>query len=307
MTVSELMQTFRRMLLPPPNPSKKHYTLLGGEPPPTIQTVARADTVSMPSMSVSTIENLSLDEKWISSIYYCQGVIRANVEGGSIHFRELDAGIEDLKLVSTSYQLPQLSDRPPAICYRFAEADLETWKRIYQASKSSQKELLVRVAANLRNGAPIPTSLSGIVADHLVNPEVASVSEREKKRTGDRDTLFVWLAKRVSDVCTVSVAGALDKILQKPLQLTGVTVASVAFSGLGYKIGPRRAVRIWEENKYLLQESRKFPYLLVPDFLAAPIYGSPSIIEADDAMSQMHRDQMEGALQCFLSPDLGNE
>jgi len=301
MNLDDLMSTYDLMLSPPPAPAEKPYTLLG-TPPPMIELVANAAREHRRNPAV---QGLNLEEMWVSAIYYCQGVIRANLNDGRIRFTELDPGMDELRELTVGYSLPALSGLAPNVAFRFADVGTEMWNRIYTASKSSRDGLIARVAMNFEGNQPVPPPLLKVISGHLVNESAVDVNEREKKRTGDRDTLFVWLAERVSDVCGASLSGALDSILQEPLQFKGVTVAAAAFNGLGLNINPRRAARIFDENKGLLEGRSKYQYLLVPDFLAKTSTWQGATRRSYEAPDTARRQQMTAALKYVICPDLG--
>jgi hypothetical protein len=301
MNLDVLMSTYDLMLSPHPAPEGKPYTLLG-TPPPMIELVANAAREHRQNPAV---QGLNPEEMWVSAIYYCQGVIRANLNDGRIRFTELDPGMDELRALTVGYSLPALSGSAPNVAFRFADVGTEIWNQIYTASTSSRDGLIARVAMNLEGNQPVPPPLLKVIAGHLVNESAVDAVERKKKRTWDRDTLFVLLADRVSGVCGATPSGALDSILQKPLQFKGVTVAAAAFDGLGFKIKPRRAARIFEENNGLLEGRSRYQYLLVPDFLARTSTRQSATEGSCDAPETTRRQQMETALKYVIYPDLG--
>lgn len=293
------------MKSPPPKPSGRQHTVLG-RPPPLIETIAHA---ARGFGTHQPIDSLSEEELWVSAIHYCQGVIRSNLEGDKIHFRELDAGVNELRALAADYQLPAVTERSPTIAFRFADTDSDAWKYVYSASETSRTELLVRVAANLESGHPIPPQLMQVVVGHLRKPGQVQVTTRDRKLLKDRDTLLVWLVNRVSQVCAVSIGGGLDTAIMKaPLKFNGVTVAATAFTGIGIEkleIRPRRALRIVEENKGLLEKAPEYPYRLVPDFMADARMASAKASSSNQDELAVRQKQMKTALKNVISPDLG--
>lgn len=190
MNLNELLRAYERMLSPPPAPKGRPYTLLT-TPPPMTELVANA---ALKHRSPAAVQALTLEEKWVPAIYYCQGVIRANLEEGRIRFFELDAGMDELRSQTVGYNIPGLSGLEPNVAFRFADAGTDVWNRIYTASKSSRDELIARVAKNFEGNQPVPPPLLKVIADHLMKESAVDANKREKRELGTgRPCLSGWL------------------------------------------------------------------------------------------------------------------
>ena len=237
----------------------------------------------------------------LSAIYYCQGVIRANTTGSRTLFKELEAGMSDIEKHTQGFVIPGFETGPsPQLAYRFADLAYEEWAAMYNASTSARDELMKRVAFNVSAGFPISEPLSLLL--------FMCVRERGKPRNGatsreateDRDTLFVYLAKRVSDVTGLPITLGNDRLHMAPLNLSGITIAAVSFSSLGQTINIARSKRIWEDKKALLDDANQISYKLRPDFFVDVAPETPS--SASSGKEFERYKQMEKAIGLWLDP-----